>query len=213
MLRQLLELPNLISLSRVFLVPFIGYYLAQNDNQSTLIAFILILIAALTDWLDGYLARKMNKISRLGVALDPVADKVFAGLLVILLIYFREFPIWLAVMIIGRDLLIMVAGGLALKKRGISVPSNLTGKYAFTFLAALLCSHVIRFEFGILVLTFITVGLLVLSIFNYSMVYFRIVRNIPQKLFQDRPIYQILRVTSSLIILIILLFKLYKQFL
>jgi phosphatidylglycerophosphate synthase len=145
--------------------------------------------------------------------LDPVADKIFAGLLVILLIYFREFPIWLAVMVLGRDLLIMIAGGLALKKRDISVPSNLTGKYAFAFLSALLCSYVIKFEFGISVLTYITVGLLVLSIINYSMVYFRIVRNIPQKIFQDRPIYQFLRVSSSVLILIILLLKLYKQFL
>jgi len=213
MLKQFLELPNLVSLSRIFLVPFIGYYLAQNDNESTLIAFILILTAALTDGLDGYLARKMNKTSRLGIALDPVADKIFAGLLVVLLIFYRDFPLWLAVIVIGRDLLIMIAGGLALKGRDISVPSNLTGKYAFASLAALLCSYIIRFELGIDILTYLTVGLLILSIINYSMVYFRILRNLPPKQFQDKFIYRTLRIITTSLVLIFLLINLYKQFL
>lgn len=213
MLKQLLEIPNLISLSRIFLVPFIGYYLAQNDNESTLVAFILILVAAFTDGLDGYLARKMNKISRLGVALDPVADKIFAGLLVVLLIYYRDFPIWLAAVVMGRDLLILIAGGLALKGRDISVPSNLTGKYAFATLAALLCCYIIRFELGITVLTYLTVGLLTLSIINYSLVYFRILYDLPPKQFQDRPIYRILRIISTSLILVYLLINLFLQFL
>ena len=91
-----LQIPNLVSLSRIAMVPFLGYYLARGDDRSTLICAILMIVAGITDGLDGYLARRLGQISKLGIALDPVADKIFAGALVLLLIFYRDFPIWLA---------------------------------------------------------------------------------------------------------------------
>ena len=63
-----------------------------------------------TDLIDGWIARNFNQASRFGAFLDPVADKIFAGITVVLLIFYRDLPLWLAAVILGRDLIIMLAG-------------------------------------------------------------------------------------------------------
>ena len=203
-----LQIPNLVSLSRVALTPFVGYYLAQGDSRSTLICAILLIVAGITDGLDGYLARRMGQVSRLGIALDPIADKVFAGVLVILLILYREFPIWLAAAIIGRDLLIMVAGLVLLRGRKVDLPSNITGKYAFGVMAFLLGSYVIRFQFGIWMTTLATVILLVLSTIIYARVFVLIKSGQTAPAPKDRPVYKVLRIGGTLVLLVIYLYKL-----
>ena len=208
MSNQWLQIPNLVSLSRVALTPFVGYYLAQGDNRSTLICAILLVVAGITDGLDGYLARRLGQVGKLGIALDPIADKVFAGVLVILLIFYREFPVWLAAAIVGRDLLILAAGSMLLKGKQVVIPSNITGKYAFGVMAFLLGSYVIRFDFGIWLTTTATVALLILSTIVYARVFVYVRRGKDAPVFNDRPIYKILRIGGSLILLVIFLYKL-----
>lgn len=203
-----LQIPNLVSLSRVALTPFVGYYLAQGDNRSTLICAVLLVVAGITDGLDGYLARKMGQVSRLGIALDPIADKVFAGVLVILLILYREFPIWLAGAIIGRDLLILGAGMILLRGRKINLPSNITGKYTFGVMAFLLGSYVIRFDFGIWLTGTATVLLLVLSTIVYARLFVYVKAGKDAPVFNDRPVYKILRIGGTLALLVVYLYKL-----
>ncbi|UCE24301.1 MAG: CDP-alcohol phosphatidyltransferase family protein [Candidatus Zixiibacteriota bacterium] len=202
-----LQIPNLVSLSRVALTPFVGYFLARGDNQSSLICVALLLIAGVTDGLDGYLARRLNQVSNLGIALDPVADKVFAGVLVVLLILYREFPIWLAAAIIGRDLLILIAGSILLRGQKVVIPSNITGKYAFGVMAFLLGSYVIRFEFGIILTTWVTVVLLILSTIIYSRVFLRANRGQPQPVFVDKPLYKVLRISASVVALAVFVYR------
>lgn len=210
MLKELVQLPNLLSLSRIFLTPIIGYYLAQGDKQSTIICVILLLIAALTDGFDGYLARKMNKISQLGVMLDPLADKIFAAFLVILLILYRAFPVWLALVIVGRDLVIIVAGWLLFRGKKIAVPSNLTGKYTFTIIAFLLGSYVIRFEFGIFFCTYLTLLMIALSLINYTRTFIYVRINGQPPIFQDNKLYLFLRIAVQVSFLAIISFKLFQ---
>lgn len=188
--RELLQLPNLVSLSRILLAPIIGYLLWIEGEHTPLLVVILMAVAGITDGLDGYLARRMGQVSRLGIALDPIADKIFAGLLVIILVYFRDFPIWLAAFILGRDLLIVALGAVLMRGRELTLPSNLTGKYAFGCIAVLLTSYVIRFPFGITVLTWLTVILLVASTINYARVFVAVRRGLAPTLFKDRPVYR-----------------------
>jgi len=212
-MKDLLQLPNLVSLLRIFLTPVIGYYLWLNDSRATLICVVLIVIAGITDGLDGYLARRMNKITPLGIALDPVADKIFAGILVILLVMFRDFPLWLAAVIIGRDLVILLAGMILIKNRHITLPSNLTGKYAFTAIACLLGSYVIRFRFGMTLFTWLTVLFTVLSLINYSRVFRHIRQNRPAPNFADKPIYRAGRIILTVGLSIVTLIYLYLVYL
>jgi len=207
---ELLRLPNLISLSRIALAPVIGYLLWQGGEQASLISVILMAVAGITDGLDGYLARRLGQVSRLGIALDPIADKVFAGLLVIFLILFRDFPLWLAAVIIGRDLAILGLGALLMKGREISLPSNLTGKYAFGTIAVLLASYVMRFPFGIELCTWLTVVLLAVSTINYARVFLSVRREEQPPLFEDRPVYRFARTAVASLLSIWYLWELYQ---
>jgi CDP-diacylglycerol--glycerol-3-phosphate 3-phosphatidyltransferase len=212
-MRNLLLLPNLVSLSRIFLTPFIGYYLWLDDNRATLICVLLIILAGITDGLDGYLARRTGKVTPLGIALDPVADKIFAGVLVVMLMMFRNFPLWLAVLIIGRDLLILLAGIVLLKDRRHTLPSNLTGKYTFAVIACLLGSYVIRFHLGIILFTWLTVLFTVLSLVNYSRVFIRVRQGNLPPVFNDKPFYRNGRIILTVGLSAVTLFYLYLTYL
>ena len=103
------NLPNLITLTRLGLVPVFGYFAVLEDYA---VALPIFLVAALSDFLDGYLAREWKLVSRFGAALDPVADKLNMLVATALLAVQGLMPLWLALAIIGRDIVI-VAGVLA----------------------------------------------------------------------------------------------------
>jgi phosphatidylserine synthase len=85
--RELLQPANLLSLSRVALAPVVGYCLWLDTPIGTVIAALMLILAGVTDALDGYLARRLNQVTPLGIALDPIADKLFAVILVGCLIF------------------------------------------------------------------------------------------------------------------------------
>jgi len=208
-LRELWQLSNLFSLFRIVIIPVLGYFLARPDNTSAFIALIILIIAGITDGLDGYFARKLNQVSPLGMILDPLADKLLAGALVVLLILFRDFPIWLAALIIGRDLLILGAATALLKAKSVVVSSNITGKYAFFFMVVLLACFIIRFEFGVKLMTFVSSALIIASIIVYAHSFAKIKRGESTPEFKDKTTYQILRVGLTAILLVVMLVKLY----
>ncbi|KAK9867957.1 hypothetical protein WJX84_003158 [Apatococcus fuscideae] len=101
---EVCNLPNSLSLARLASGPFISA-LIVNHNWST--AFIAISIAAVTDWLDGAVAKRWHTNSVLGSYLDPLADKVLVCCVVGALGYEGSLPVWLATVIIGRDVLLV----------------------------------------------------------------------------------------------------------
>lgn len=193
--------PNLVSLSRVLITPFVGYFLAQDDANSTLICAALLIAASITDGIDGYLARRLNMRSGLGLILDPLADKLFAAVLLIELVLFRGLPVWLAAVIVGRDLLIALAGLFVLRRRKVSPASNITGQYTFFSIVLLLGFYVVRFRFGIWLFSVITLVLIVLSLANYGYRFSRILRELPIESSQDRRLFRFLRVAVTTLIL------------
>jgi CDP-diacylglycerol--glycerol-3-phosphate 3-phosphatidyltransferase len=208
-LSELTSLPNLVSLSRIAMIPLVGWFLSRDDATSVIVCALLIILAGISDGLDGYLARRMGKVSRLGIALDPIADKVFAGALVILLVIYRDLPLWLAVAIVGRDLLIVSIGGLLMRGRDISLPSNLSGKYAFASIAMLIGCYVIRFDYGITLFTWTTLVLLIASTIVYARVMVIVRRGGSPPAFADRPLYRTLRTIGTLIVAALFFYHLY----
>lgn len=107
-----MNIPNALSISRLFLLPLImaGLFMeAQIGPLATWFCFVLYLIAALTDYLDGYLARKFNQISEFGVFFDPISDKIFVGALLVLLVGFGRLEgLWMVpvILILSRELLV-----------------------------------------------------------------------------------------------------------
>ena len=194
-MREWLMLPNLLSLSRIPLGCAVGYCLYVDTPAATIVAALLTVTTGITDALDGYLARRSGHVTRLGVALDPICDKLFALVMVAALILFRSFPFWLALVVVGRDAVILLGGLLLTRREKVELPSNLPGKYAFAALAVLLGAHVIRFQFSIELMTPIVVVLIGWSLWSYGKVFYYKWHNraIPQ--FQDRRTYAVIRKT------------------
>ena len=207
-LNELFKISNFMSLFRILVIPLLWYFLSRPGREPALIAFLIVCLAAVSDGLDGLLARMRNEVSRLGMILDPFADKVFAGALVILLVIYRDFPIWLAVLILGRDLVILAAAAFLLRGKEIVVQPNLTGKYAFAAISVLLACSVVRFKFGFEIMTIISTALIAASIYNYRRVLSFAKRGETPPEFKDNRIYRYIRLALSTALIILLLAKL-----
>ncbi|MGE5350882.1 MAG: CDP-alcohol phosphatidyltransferase family protein [Acidobacteriota bacterium] len=133
---------NLLSLTRLLLSVPVFFLLSRMENSvSYRIEIIAILVfAAATDFLDGYLARKYNEISEAGKIIDPLADKVLVGVVAIQLFLLGYVPPIYFFSVIGRDLIIFLGGIYVTNKLGKVLPSNLLGKITVTFIAAYLLS-------------------------------------------------------------------------
>jgi len=119
-----MNLPNWITFSRLLGVPFLLYGLQHSTVQARWICLGIFLVAAGTDWLDGYLARKLNQITDLGKFLDPLVDKLLVLAPLLALIELGEVPAWGVFLILARELTI---AGWRVSKTAIS-GANIWGK-------------------------------------------------------------------------------------
>jgi len=120
---------NLLSLFRLVMAVPLWYlfdYLGQPGMR--VIIFSVVVIAALTDILDGYLARKYDQVTEFGKIIDPLADKVAIAAIIIKLFIIGEIPPYYFIMIIARDVLIFLGGMFVARKIGRVLPSNVLGK-------------------------------------------------------------------------------------
>jgi CDP-diacylglycerol--glycerol-3-phosphate 3-phosphatidyltransferase len=126
---------NLISLTRVLVTVPIIYVHYQNNKEVSQLVTILIFYGALSDYLDGLVARLRNEISELGKMLDPIADKVMAFLLFFYTVWLGWIPVWFFLIGVVRDLLIMLGSWYIKKKRGKVAMSTMSGKISVNILA------------------------------------------------------------------------------
>jgi cardiolipin synthase len=154
---KIFTVPNLISLIRLLLVPVFYVLLVQNHND--ILAFIVFLTAAATDWVDGHIARATNTVSRLGQLLDPFVDRVliFVGVIAIFLI--GRVPPWILFLLIARDCAML---GLTVYMRcryGRDFKVIFLGKLTTALLMAGFCSLVLNWPllpgFGLIDLDFL----------------------------------------------------------
>ena len=103
-----LNIPNLLTWARILLIPLVVgvYYLPLPPAEQNLIATAAFLVAAVTDWVDGWLARKLNQMSAFGAFLDPVADKLMVAAALVMLVKLDRADAILAFIIIGREIAI-----------------------------------------------------------------------------------------------------------
>ncbi len=201
--RQMFWPSNLLSISRVVLIWPLSYWLAQPTTSGTVVSLGVLVVAGLTDFLDGYLARKQNQITPLGTALDPIADKVFAAGFMILLILHRDFPLWLAGVLIGRDLLLLLGGMMLLSRRSVTIPARLFGKYLFLATVILLASYVMRYPFGQWLSGGVVLALCAGSLIDYSRVFLKVSRSGQLPDYDDQPQHRRLRVGITALILVV----------
>jgi CDP-diacylglycerol--glycerol-3-phosphate 3-phosphatidyltransferase len=101
-------IPTLMTWARIAAIPFIMgvFYLPLEPASRNLIATVMFVLFAATDWLDGYLARKLNQVSSFGAFLDPVADKFLVCACVLILVHLGRADVFVALIIIGREIAI-----------------------------------------------------------------------------------------------------------
>lgn len=138
-----LNLPNILSLARVALLPFIVLCLKYNQNRLLL---ALMFLAVLTDYLDGFYARRLGQVTDSGKILDPLADKICVITMVIALWLWRGFPLWAVILIVGRDLMIVLGALFLMKKRKIVPVSNWPGKIAVAVMAATIICYSLNWQ-------------------------------------------------------------------
>ena len=109
-------------------------YMVLLLNGYDLLATFMFALAAGTDWIDGQLARRTNCVSKLGQLLDPAVDRILMSCGVIGLMLVGRLPIWIVVVVLGRDLMLLVGGAYLLKRYHERVAVIYPGKVATTFL-------------------------------------------------------------------------------
>jgi len=158
---------NLLSFLRIFLAIPIYLYIA-NDNTEILL--IIIFIAIVTDILDGYFARKLNQITELGKILDPFADKVCTTTAFIALTIYQDFPLWITILIIGRDIFILSGSLYILKKAKTVAPSNIPGKVTVFFISVLALVSIVNLSDLFWPVTILVILSIIVSAYNYILV-------------------------------------------
>ena len=129
------NLPNAITIGRIFLVPLLVVVLLTKFEgrqilgvRKELVGAAIFGLASLTDWLDGYLARRRKQITPLGQFMDPLADKLLITAALVALVQMDLAQSWMVVVILGREIAVTVLRSLA-QSRGVSIPASPLGKF------------------------------------------------------------------------------------
>lgn len=141
------NLPNTITLSRLFLTAGFIAFIAFENTWAHLAALILFIIAAASDFLDGYLARKLNLVTPLGKLLDPLADKILVCSAFVLMTAKGVCPVWITTLIIAREFLVTGLRQIAIESGKVLAADNL-GKWKTTFQLTYLIAGLIWLTLG-----------------------------------------------------------------
>ena len=129
-----MNLPNTLTLARIFLVPLLVVVLLTRFEAQLIfgvpkevIGAVIFGLAALTDWLDGFLARRRRQVTALGQLMDPLADKLLITAALVSLVQMGLAPAWMVAVILSRELGVTMLRGLV-HSRGVTIPASRLGK-------------------------------------------------------------------------------------
>ncbi|UCG42860.1 MAG: CDP-alcohol phosphatidyltransferase family protein [candidate division WOR-3 bacterium] len=170
---RLVTVPNLLSLSRLVLLPVVLLLLARNQDIA---ALAVMAVSWITDGLDGFLARRLHQVTDLGRVLDHLVDKIWTGAVLVTLVYLRDLPLLIAAAVILRDLLILTGSLVIMRSRGSFVSSDVLGKitgFAFALLVVYYTLQLSALQ-GYKTYVDYTIGILiVVSFLNYVAVFLK----------------------------------------
>ncbi|HVZ70794.1 MAG TPA: CDP-diacylglycerol--glycerol-3-phosphate 3-phosphatidyltransferase [Polyangia bacterium] len=182
--REFTNLPNLVTMSRVVLVPFVLLFIDNFSPLRSFIASMLYLGAAAGDALDGYLARSRNEVSMVGKFLDPLADKLIVTAVLVFMVSLGRVPAWVVVVLMARDLAINGLRSVA-SAQGLVIAASEGGKIKTALQLVAIMMLLIHFRYptlgprimidyhlaGIVVL-YISMAASVISGFDYMRAFF-----------------------------------------
>ncbi len=124
---ELTNIPNLVTMSRVVLIPFVLFFIDNYSPLRSFIASLLYLVAAAGDFVDGYLARKRGEVSMIGKFLDPLADKLLVTAVLVYMVALSRVEPWVVVVLIARDLAVTGLRSIA-SAQGLVIAASDGGK-------------------------------------------------------------------------------------
>ena len=178
-MQKTITVPNILSLLRVFMIPLIVFLMINVNDQIFPYLIVVYVFTVFLDFLDGFIARNFSQESDLGKIIDPLADKFLVISMLLTLTIKFDFPLWLAVFIILRDILILWASFLLFRGKKIVKPSLLIGRFTFGLLSLLIFVFIIDLheKINLLLLKRFLIVLssvfLLWSWFEYLLVYIR----------------------------------------
>jgi CDP-diacylglycerol--glycerol-3-phosphate 3-phosphatidyltransferase len=144
--QQILNLPNALTIIRVLAIPVILILLFYPERIYQVITALFFLLIGVTDTMDGYLARRRGIVTALGKFLDPLADKLLIVTALIALIPARGIPVWMVIVIVGREIAVTGLRGIAVSQ-DIVISSSALGKYKTVFEMASIFFLIFKEEF------------------------------------------------------------------
>jgi CDP-diacylglycerol---glycerol-3-phosphate 3-phosphatidyltransferase len=145
--KEILNLPNSLTLFRIFLVPFLVVVLLTKFYGREYAGLAIFLVAAITDFFDGYIARKRNQITRLGTLLDPIADKLLMSAAFISLVELQLAKAWMVVIIIGREFAVSGLRSIA-AQQGVTISASSLGKGKMVSQVVAISLLILGYELG-----------------------------------------------------------------
>ena len=164
-------MPNLLSVSRLALLPLFIWSLVTPGHLRLTVG--LVAYGVVTDLLDGYLARRLGQVTEWGRILDPLSDKLAAASVLVYCYFERGLPLWILLLILGRDLLILGLSPLLSQRRGKLPGSILSGRLAALSLALLAAVYVFKVEQATVPALAVATVLLFISSVQYILRLFR----------------------------------------
>ena len=175
MSRYFIFIPNLLSIMRISLVYPILNNIYLNNFQLSIVFFI---VAAITDALDGFLARKMNWQTDLGAILDPIADKLLLSGTIFILWLTEFIPFYIFIIFIGRDIVILLGAAVQMTLNELDTPMpNLLGKLTTSlqiiYIAVVFLKEIFNLEFAISILDIIIIVITITSLIVYALNWYK----------------------------------------
>ena len=153
------NLPNTLSIIRILTAPLLIVLLLSPAERLSVISAIIFALVCVTDWLDGYIARKKGLSTTLGKFLDPLADKLLITTVFVMLIPLGRIPAWVVALIIGREMAVTGLRAVA-SSTGVVIAASRLGK--FKTLSQIICLVPLLLHYTFYGLNFHTIGLLLL---------------------------------------------------
>jgi CDP-diacylglycerol---glycerol-3-phosphate 3-phosphatidyltransferase len=140
------NIPNMLTLLRIALIPVMAILLLSPTRKAGFWAAVVFAVASTTDWLDGYLARRMGIVTTFGKFLDPIADKLIVMAALIMILPFDRVPAWMVLVILGREIIITGLRGLA-STEGIVIPASNLGKFKTIFQIVAILGLLLHYDY------------------------------------------------------------------
>lgn len=167
------NLPNALSLIRILFIPVFAIVFLSDIPNANIWGLVVYFFASITDMFDGYFARKLNQITKLGKFLDPLADKLMGFTMLICICIKGIIPWWALGIFVTKELLMAIGGFILYKKQKDIPPSNMQGKIA-TATFIVVCIVIILFNIPSnisVIMISIALGLSVIALISYFVQY------------------------------------------